>query len=401
MNIEISPSVALGQMYAPPSKSCAHRLLICAALADGTSVIENIGTNEDIAATVSCLRSLGADIIITEKTATVSGIKKDIILEKTELFCNESGSTLRFFIPISLLFSKETVFTGKGRLMERPQSVYERLFEKRCCFLKKQENSLICGGELTNGVFEMPGDVSSQFITGLLFALPLLEGDSEVILTSPLQSAPYIDITIDVLSKFGVVIDKTHNGFYIKGSQKYIPQKLSVEGDWSNAAFLDAFNLLGGKVELTGLNDLSFQGDKIYRQFFEELAKATPVIDITDCPDLGPVLIAVASLNKGAKLVGTKRLSIKESDRGKAMQAELSKFGINIVVNENDIVVPKCEAKKPELPLDCHNDHRIAMSLAIMCSKTGGVLKDAQCVKKSYPEFFDDIKSLGIQYKII
>ncbi len=401
MNVEISPSLASGQLLAPPSKSCAHRLLICAALAKGTSVIENIGTNEDILATASCLRSLGADIIIKEKTAIVCGIKKDTVSDKTELFCNESGSTLRFFIPISMLFSKETVFTGKGRLMERPQSVYEELFPKKGCYLKRQENSLICGGELKNGVFEVPGNVSSQFITGLLFALPLLEGDSEIVLTSRLESAPYIDITIDILSKFGVAIAKTSKGFYIKGSQKYLPQKLSVEGDWSNAAFLDAFNYSGGSVVLSGLNELSFQGDKIYRSFFKELKNGTPVIDITDCPDLGPVLIAVASLNNGATLVGTKRLSIKESDRGKAMQRELSEFGINIIVNENDIVVPNCVAERPDLPLDCHNDHRIAMSLAVMCSKTGGVLKDAQCVKKSYPEFFDDIKSLGIQYKII
>ena len=400
MNVTIKPSVACGEIFAPPSKSCAHRLLICAALSEGRSVIRNIGTNDDIIATADCLRQLGADIQINGTEAIVDGIGNTDKKENAELFCNESGSTLRFLIPLSLVFAEKVTFKGSGRLMERPQSVYEALFHEKDCYLKKENNTLLAGGTLKSGIYKMAGDVSSQFLTGLLFTLPLLEGDSEIALTTPLQSAPYVDITIDVLSKFGVVVTRTGDTFYIKGNQKYLPQSLAVEGDWSNAAFLDAFNLIGGNVKVLGMNNESFQGDKAYKVFYEELKNGSPILDITDCPDLGPVLMACAGLCNGATLKGTNRLKIKESDRGAAMQTELSKFGVDIVVGDDEIIIPKANIKASNEKLNCHNDHRIAMSLAILCSKVGGTLEEAQCVKKSYPEFFDDIKTLGIQYDI-
>ncbi|MEE1505079.1 MAG: 3-phosphoshikimate 1-carboxyvinyltransferase [Acutalibacteraceae bacterium] len=397
MNVTIKPSVASGEINAPPSKSCAHRLLICAALAKGKSVIENIGTNDDILATISCLKELGAKIEIDGNKAVVCGIENNSKKETVKLFCNESGSTLRFLIPLSLIISNTATFSGSDRLLERPQSVYEELFSNMGCYLKKEGKTLVAGGELKSGTYKISGDVSSQFLTGLLFAFPLLEGDSEIILTTPLQSSPYVDITIDVLSKFGVDIKKSEEGFYIKGKQAYLPQKLSVEGDWSNSAFLEAFNIIGGNVTLKGMNEESYQGDKVYRKFFRELKDGTPTLDITDCPDLGPVLISCAVLCNGATLTGTKRLKIKESDRGIAMQTELSKFGVDIIVNEDEIIIPKTKIKAPNENLNCHNDHRIAMSLAILCSKVGGTLENAQCVNKSYPEFFDNIKTLGIQ----
>ena len=401
MNIKINPSVASGKINAPPSKSCAHRLLICAALADGKSVIENIGTNDDIVATISCLKELGAKIEIYGNKVFVHGIENGNKKEQINLFCNESGSTLRFLIPLSLAFAHQVSFTGSKRLLERPQNVYEELFKERGCYLKKSGNSLLAGGELKNGTYTMRGDVSSQFLTGLLFTLPLLDGDSEIVLKTPLQSAPYIDITIDVLSKFGVKIQKLNNKFYIKGNQKYIPQNLMVEGDWSNSAFLDAFNLIGGKVVVSGMNENSYQGDKVYKEFYKQIQNGTPTLDITDCPDLGPVLIACSALCNGAKLIGTKRLKIKESDRGVAMQTELLKFGVDIIVNEDEIIIPETDIRTPKENLNCHNDHRIAMALAVLCSKVGGTLENAQCVNKSYPEFFDDIKTLGVQYNII
>lgn len=397
MNITIKPSVASGEIKVPPSKSCAHRLLICAALTKGKSVIENIGTNDDINATISCLKELGAKIEIDGNKAVVYGIENICKKETVNLFCNESGSTLRFLIPLSLVFSNNATFGGSDRLLERPQSVYEELFSNVGCYLKKDGKNLVADGELKRGTYKICGDISSQFLTGLLFALPLLDGDSEIVLTTPLQSSPYVDITIDVLSKFGVDIKKSDNGFYIKGNQEFLPQNLSVEGDWSNSAFLEAFNLIGGNVTLKGMNEESCQGDKVYRNFFRELKNGTPTLDITDCPDLGPVLIACAVLCNGAKLIGTKRLKIKESDRGVAMQTELSKFGVDIIVNEDEIIIPKTQIKAPKEILNCHNDHRIAMSLAILCSRVGGTLENAQCVNKSYPEFFDNIKTLGIQ----
>ncbi len=400
MNVEIFPSVAKGEINAPPSKSVAHRLLIAAALSKGESVISNIGTNDDILATVSCLRELGAQIITEGATAFVKGINFSERKEKISLFCNESGSTLRFLIPVALRFYKNITFTGSERLLERPQTVYEEMFSEKGCFLRKQENSLLTGGELKSGIYKVRGDVSSQFITGLLFTLPLLKGDSEILLLTPLESAPYIDITIDVLKKFSIEINKTENGFYIKGNQEYLPWNISCEGDWSNASFLHAFNLLGGKVQINNLNEESYQGDKIYKTFFSRLNNENPVFDISQCPDLGPVLITAAAIKNGALIKGTERLKIKESDRGISMQTELKKFGVDIEIGNDYIRVPKAELQKPDNNICCHNDHRIAMSFAVLLSKTGGVLENAQCVNKSYPEFFSDIKKLGITYKI-
>ncbi len=401
MNVSITPSVAKGEITAPPSKSVAHRLLICAALSEGTSIIDNISTNDDIMATISCLENLGADIEINENTANVTGVSCAEKKAKKTFYCNESGSTLRFMIPISMLFADECEFTGKGRLMERPQDVYKELFEEKGCYLRREDNSLYTGGKLKSGVFELPGNVSSQFFTGLMFALPLLDGDSEIILTTKLESAPYVDITIGVLEEFGVIIEKTSQGFFIKGNQKYKSCNLSVEGDWSNSAFLDAFNLANGDVIVNGLNPDSLQGDKIYRAFYEELSEGTPELDISQYPDLGPVLMIGAVLKNGAKLTGTSRLKIKESDRGMAMAQELRKFGVNVEIGEDYIIIPDTIPKMPTEEIDCHNDHRIAMSFAVLCSVTGGVLNNAQCVNKSYPDFFMDIKNLGIQYKII
>ncbi len=400
MNIEIFPSKASGCAKAPASKSYAHRMLIAAALSQGISKIEDIGINDDILATASCLKEMGAQIDFCGTTATVKGIDLNSKKEKMSLFCNESGSTLRFLIPLSYLISKTTVFTGAGRLMERPQSVYEELFTLKGCKFDKTSDTLITEGKLVSGVYELRGDVSSQFITGLLFALPLLEGDSEIHLSTPLQSAPYIDITTDVLNRFGVKIETTEKGWYIKGSQQYKVQNVCCEGDWSNTAFIDAFNLAGGSVTVTGLNDESCQGDKIYREYYERLQTDTPILDISDCVDLGPVLMACAALKNGAVLTGTNRLKIKESDRGEAMKQELLKFGVVAEIGDDFVKIPKSELKTPIEPLCCHNDHRIAMSLAVLCSVTGGVLKDAKCVNKSYPDFFGAIKNLGITYKI-
>ncbi len=401
MNVRIFPSVAKGEINAPSSKSVAHRLLICAALSKGESIIENIGTNEDIKATITCLNKLGAELKVDNTTAFVKGIDFSDRKNEISLFCNESGSTLRFLIPVALCFYENAEFTGAGRLMERPQSVYEELFSERGCIFEKEPNALKISGELKSGVYKMRGDVSSQFVTGLLFALPLLKGDSEIILTTPLESAPYINITIDVLKEFSVLIEKTEKGFFIKGNQKYTPQHFSCEGDWSNAAFLDAFNLLGGSVNVNNLNAESRQGDKVYKEYFNGLNEHFPEFDISNCVDLGPILITAAVIKHGALIKGTNRLKIKESDRGEAMKAELLKFGVNIEIGDDYIRVPDTEIKTPTENICCHNDHRIAMSLAVLLSKTGGALEGAECVNKSYPEFFGDIRNLGIDYEKI
>ncbi len=398
MNVEIFPSKAKGDVTAPASKSYAHRLLICSALSTGTSEIKNIVLNDDINATIECLKALGAEISLNETTATVTGIKDTKRKEALTLFCNESGSTLRFLIPLSFIFSENTEFTGRGRLMERPQTVFEELFKEKNCFIEKNNEKINVSGSLKGGKFPIRGDVSSQFITGILFTLPLLDEDSEIILTTPLQSEPYINITIDTLKSFGITVDKTQNGYFIKGKQSYKPQTIYCEGDWSSSAFLHAFNLIGGEVCVNGLNDDTHQGDAVYKEYFKLLQNGTPTLDISNCPDLGPVLISCAALLNGATLTGTNRLKIKESDRGEAMAAELSKFGSDITVGDDFIKIKKANLHKPVKTINCHNDHRIAMSMAVVCSVYSGVLEDAQCVNKSYPRFFNDIKDLGITF---
>ncbi len=401
MIAEIKKSTASGNITAPPSKSFAHRALICAALASGKSVINNIELSNDIKATISVLTAFGADIKIDGKKAYVDGIKSFTRKESLELFPGESGSTLRFLMPLSLLFSEKAFFNCEGLLAKRPQSVYTALFSEHGCFAENDENTVICGGELHNGDFFVKGNVSSQFITGLLFALPLLDGDSRILLTTPLESAPYIDITLDVMKSFGIEINRTNNGdFLIKGNQNYKPCNLFCEGDWSNAAFLEAFILCGGSVNVDGLNEKSYQGDKIYREYFKALKCGSPTLDISDCPDLGPVLISAAALLNGAVFIGTKRLKIKESDRGEAMRDELLKFGADITVEDDRIIVRKAVLHSADAIIDSHNDHRIAMALSIVCSAYGGKIKNADCVKKSYPRFWEDISSLGINVEI-
>ena len=398
MIAEIYKSKANGEIVARSSKSYMHRALIGGALSDGETVIENIAESEDIKATIECLKNFGATFQFSGDTVRIQGISPAKNKNTLSLFANESGSTLRFLIPVSLLYSDSVEFTGSKRLLERPQTVYEELFPRKNCFIKRSENCITVGGTLTGGIYECRGDISSQFLTGLLFTLPLLNEDSEIKLTTPLQSSPYIDLTLEILNEFSVNIERTDDRtFKIKGNQTFKSTKLYCEGDWSNAAFLEAFNLIGGSVVLDGLKETSTQGDKIYREYFEELKQGTPVLDITDCPDLAPVLMTMATLLNGAVLKGTSRLKIKESDRGEVMKNELSKFSADVTVLENEIIIKKSQLIPPEEILCGNNDHRIAMSLAVISSVFGGVIENAECVNKSYPLFFEDCEQLGIK----
>ena len=401
MIAEIHKSKAEGEICARSSKSYMHRALIGAALCDGETVIENIAESEDITATISCLEKIGAEFTFLGTTVKVKGSSPKNKLKNLSLFANESGSTLRFLIPVSLLYSENIEFTGSKRLLERPQTVYEELFPGKNCFINRNSEKISVGGILKGGVYECRGDISSQFLTGLLFTLPLLNEDSEIKLITPLQSSPYIDLTLEILNEFGVFVERPDSlTFKIKGNQHFKSTKLYCEGDWSNAAFLDAFNLIGGNVKVNSLNDKSTQGDKIYKEYFEELQKGTPTLDITDCPDLGPILMTVAALLNGATLKGTNRLKIKESDRGEVMKKELSKFSADIEISDNEIIIKKTVLATPEEILCGNNDHRIAMSLTVISSVFGGVIENAECVNKSYPLFFKDCEKLGIKINL-
>ena len=398
MKIKIEKGIAHGTVCAPPSKSMAHRLLICAGLSDGECVVHGISESEDMRATMDCLRALGVKCEKEGDIVRVSGIDIRKAAAPGQLNCRESGSTLRFFIPIALLTGKETVLAGSRRLMDRPLGVYEELFLQRGIGFRKTEREIKICGNLQSGDFELDGNVSSQFVTGLLFALPLLDGDSRIVLRPPVESRSYIDMTLSALKLFGVEAGwQEENVLYIKGNQHYRAGEVLVEGDYSNAAFFAALNLLGGQVKIENLRKDSLQGDRIYEELFEKLKRPGAEIDLSDCPDLGPVLFAAAAAKHGGKFTGTSRLRIKESNRGEAMAAELQKFGVTAEVRENEVFISGRGLQKPAKCLDGHNDHRIVMSEAVLLTQTGGIIDGAEAVSKSFPDFFEKLASLGIE----
>ena len=397
MKVEIRPGSARGTVAAPPSKSYAHRLMLCAALAQGTSTVRGVARSEDMGATLDCISSLGARYQLDGDVLTVRGASGPLP-QDAQFPCRESGSTLRFFLPLALVKGSGAVFTGTRRLMERGVSVYETLFAEKNISLQKCSESLTVNGRLTSGRYTLRGDVSSQFVTGLLFALPLLDGASVLQVLPPVESRPYIDITLDAMKTFGVTVTEApENTFHIPGGQTYRPIDVSVEGDWSNAVALLALNELGGDVTVTGLRTDSLQGDRICVEYLRRLSAPEAVLDLSECPDLGPVLFAVAAANHGAVFTGTRRLKIKESDRAQVMAEELKKFGVFAEVGENTVKIPSGGIKKPDAVLCGHNDHRVIMALSLLASQVGGVITEAEAVRKSYPDFFRDLKRLGLE----
>lgn len=405
MKAVITPSKARGAVLAPPSKSMAHRMLMGAGLAAGTSVIRNIELSEDIKATLGILSNLGCDYVYSDGAIKITGIGGTDIASELPLECKESGSTLRFFIPLLLVCGKKAVFTGAKRLLERPLNIYEEICKEQGIFFSKCENELVVEGNLREAHYKILGNISSQFITGLLYALPLLQGDSVLEVLPPIESKAYIEMTLEALAFYGIQIHREGNTYYIPGNQAYMAKDVSVEGDYSNAAFLDAFNLIGGEVTVEGLKEDSLQGDRIYQKYFlmlqnETLQGEIPVMDISECPDLGPILMGMAATKHGAVFTGTKRLKIKESDRGAVMAEELQKFGIQVDAMENEIIVHDGILQTPTEILDGHNDHRIVMTLAALCTITGGIIDGCYAVNKSFPTYFDILKKLGIQVEI-
>lgn len=395
MIVKIEKSLAEGKACAPPSKSMAHRALICGALSK-QSQIYNLAASEDIKATLGCLKALGAKVEEVDGGVSIGSLDLFNTPENAELFCNESGSTLRFFIPLCMLSGKKIVLKGSERLFERPLSIYEEICKEQGIELVKAKDSVTVCGRLKSGNYSVAGNISSQFITGLLFALPLLDGNSKLEVTGKFESASYIDLTLSALNAFGIEIKREANVFYIKGSQNYKNAQYKVEGDMSNAAFLEGFNLLGGEVCVEGINEDTLQGDGVYMDMYKGLCEGKRQFDLSDCPDLAPVMFALSAFYGGAEFTGTARLKIKESDRAAAMAEELSKLGIESEIYENSVVIKKGELCPPKQTLSGHNDHRIVMALCLLLSKTGGSIEGAEAVKKSYPDFFEVIKNLGI-----
>lgn len=399
MSLTICQSQANGKVVVPPSKSYAHRLLIAGALAKGSTTITNVALSEDILATLSCLKNLNKSVIYQNGVVRIDALINSKTNEELIFDCNESGSTLRFLIPIALTLNQPCKFIGTKRLIERGLDPYLKICQLQNIDYQIGENYIKFNGSIKPDTFKVPGNISSQFITGLLFACPLLQNDSVIEITTKLESKNYIDITLDVLNSFGIEIKVIDNKYFIKGNQKYISNNLSVEGDYSNAAFIDAFNFLNGNVELIGLKENSLQGDAIYKDLFIKLDNGFATIDLSNCIDLGPILFCMASLKHGAKFINTNRLKIKESNRILDLKEELNKFGIEVTELDNEVIINNSNLHKPTISLDGKADHRIVMALSVMLSVYGGIINGEDAVKKSYPSFFEDLRNINIEVR--
>ena len=407
-----------GRIAAPPSKSMAHRAVLCAALAKGTSHLHHLAFSKDVSATLGAAGRLCARVTTGENDAVVEGLGRFLPVD-APVDCCESGSTLRFLIPLASLTGQEVTFTGRGRLMERPQSVYKTLYQQQGLRFEQGADRLTVEGALTPGEYELAGNVSSQFISGLLFALPLLDGDSTLHLIPPVESRSYIDMTRAVQAAFGVTsrwLDG--NTLALPGRQHYRPCDYDVEGDYSQAAFPAVLGAVCGGVTVTGLSPDTLQGDAVIldilhrcgAQFTREgdsvtFAKA-PLhgvdIDLADCPDLGPVLMVLGLLCEGTTVIrNAERLRLKESDRIAAMEAELRACGGVLESEGGTITVHGCaeHLHAPEGILHGHNDHRVVMSLAVLSAAAGLPLTvdDAEAIQKSWPNFFAAIRPLGVE----
>lgn len=397
MKVKILPSKTSGEVSAPPSKSFAHRYLIGSVLSRGKCVIKNIADSDDISATLSCIEQLGGSVTKDGNIVTVIPTNEKQI-ENAVFDCKESGSTLRFFIPVVLATgAKNCTFSGSERLLARGIKEYEKLFENSDVKINSDEKSIEVNGTLSAGNYEISGEVSSQYTTGMLFALSGLFGKSTLKITGNAESRAYVDMTIKVLKDFGADISEPEkNYFEINGKGRLSPGEFTVEGDWSNAAFLIALSRLVGTISVSGLNENSVQGDRFSSVAFDVLDGENAEIDLKDCPDLAPILFAYAAYKNGGKFTNTRRLRVKESDRANVMAEELKKFGANVIVYENSVEIEKTQLKPPIVPLCGHNDHRIVMALSVLAAVFGAEIDGAEAVNKSYPDFFRVIKKAGV-----
>lgn len=404
MRLTITPGLLSGTVTPPPSKSLSHRMILAAALAEGESVIDNVELNDDIRATLRCAQVLGAEWRYDCRTLCITGCGgKQIARAELPCYdCGESGSTLRFLIPIALALTDGGVFIGKGRLMERPLGPYFDIFREKGIYFEQNDNTLTIRGTLKSGKYHLPGNVSSQFFTGLLYALPLIDGPSLIVPTTNLESTDYIAMTIDVLHRAGISVSTALTlppRFSVPGDCFYTPLSTIVEPDWSQAAFWYAANETGSSITVSGMTEESLQGDSIFPQWMTQLRCGGDVtIDAAQYPDLVPPLAARAATMDGIlRITNIERLRIKESDRIAAIADTLSAIGANLSAGTDRLTISGKSALAGGVTVSCHGDHRIAMMLAIAatrCSKPVTLI-GAECVAKSYPRFWEDYTSLG------
>lgn len=412
-DVKFSPFVPNGTVNVPPSKSDVHRAIICAAMANGVSRISPVALSNDIKATIGCIKALGADAVLENNVLTVDGT--NMYKNKTALLdCGESGSTLRFFIPIAAVGNINATFVGKGKLPQRPIGIFTEALPKAGTVCKTEGGlPLEIKGQLKSGIFEIPGNVSSQFITGLLLALPILEGDSEIVLTSPLESVGYTAMTIRTMKQFGVNIQATEKGWHIKGGQSYKTCDYTTDGDWSQAAFFMVLGAVSGKVTVKGVAKDSTQGDKKCAEIFARFgAKVTQLdnevtvekgelkaitVDASQIPDLVPVLSVCAAFADGTtKIINAERLRIKECDRLKATAELLNNLGGKVKELSDGLEITGVSSLKGG-NVNGYNDHRIVMSAAVCAARSDEDITAtfAMSINKSYPDFYIDYNSIG------
>ena len=395
MDITIQPHSLRGDLTIIPSKSLAHRYLICAAFADQPTDLVCSQTNRDIEATADCLRALGAEITRTDSGYCI--FPCNVPPQKATLNCGESGSTLRFLLPVACALGVETTFILEGRLPDRPLSpLWEELQRMGCALTRPTKNTILCRGKLQSGEFTIDGGVSSQFITGLLFAASLLPGESTIFVKGRLESKPYLDMTRQAMARFGM--DTT--GLHIHGGIPYTtPKYLQVEGDWSNGAFFVAANAIGSELSIRGLEQDSIQGDRAILDLLPQLKTGFTTIPAADFPDLVPILSICAAAGHGAVFTDIRRLRLKESDRVASVIAMVESLGGRAEATENTLTIHGTGLRGGTV--DAMNDHRIAMSAAIastVCTDPVTIL-GAECVSKSYPQFWDEFLRLGGKYE--
>lgn len=421
MKVKVYPSKVHGKVVIPPSKSMSHRAIICAALANGRSEISNVAYSDDIKITIAGMQQLGANITCLEDRVIVEGIKDFNDLQDTTIFCNESGSTLRFFIPIFSLCNREIHFTGRNRLLKRPQTIYENIFKQQDIPYYQDDEKISIGGSLKPGNYELNGDVSSQFISGLLFTLPLLDGDSTIHIKEPYESRSYVDLTLEMLERYGIHAHYSDsNTLVIKGNQTYQPNNYNIEGDYSQLGFFAVLATINNDLHCGGLIHNSKQGDKQIISILkdagariEEVEDGFKIyksslqptkIDLQDCPDLGPILNVMAMYAQGETTIyNAQRLRYKESDRIAAMEEELLKLGATIHTTESEIIIHGNKSYHGDVSLSGHKDHRIVMSLSVAATLFDKpvMIEGAQAINKSYPTFFEDLTRIGVKVDIL
>jgi 3-phosphoshikimate 1-carboxyvinyltransferase len=411
----ITPSKVSGTLSLPASKSAMHRALMCAGFAKGTSVLSATSTSKDIEATSACLKAMGADIQTNGRTMTVTGCNIENIHSPLTLDANESGSTLRFFIPVAACTDVPVTFHGKPSLLSRPMGVYADLFVSQNLKFDQSGQAIELQGPLQPGLFTLPGDISSQFVTGLLYASVLL-GGSEIAVLPPFESAAYVDMTVEMMKTFGVDVQRpTELGFAVPEGSAFVPADVSIEPDYSQLAFFAVLAALNAPLSFTSLQEKTLQGDAVILDILEKsgakitrengLLTVAPGIripftaDLSSCPDLGPALCVLAAFLPGtSRIVNAGRLRIKECDRIEAMENELKKWGVDISSTEDSITITGKESYQSRTPvvIDAHNDHRVVMAMSVfgLCADGTTVIENAQAVEKSYPDFFEDLEKI-------